>query len=763
MQGILHLSTSSLLASSMRSLSDSRGGKVAFVGNYPPRRCGIATFTYDLRSALVAAEPHLNCPVVAVSDLPDGYSYASEVYPGLEEQSLSSYSSTREWLNAQHPDVVCLQHEFGIYGGPAGRYILELLNGLSAPVVTTLHTVLQDPDKEQREVMHELIERSSTLVVMSERGRAYLLERYAAPSSKVHLIPHGIPDVQLASADTYKATFDLNRRFVLLTLGLLSPNKGVEVVLKALPEIAKNIPNVCYVIAGATHPNLIRQQGDRYRQSLDKMIADLGIRNWVQFRNRFLDYEEMLGLIGAADVYLTPYLNEAQIVSGALAMAVGCGKAIVSTPYWHAEELLKDEVGALVPFGDSRAVVEEVIRLHAQPERRRALCQKSYQLGRSMIWSKVAESYLALFDNTRGSTRSKPAGSLVRPANRLHLPDMSLSHLKNLTDETGLVQHVRYTIPNFHEGYCTDDNARALALMVLLEPVISRNPEWDRLTTKYAAFLDYAFNRKTKRFRNFMSFHRTWLDDVGADDAQGRAVWALGLCSAKSTRPAMKAWASALFADALTALVDTSSPRGWAFGLLGGYAGQHFSNSPLREVVGTLFSRLDRLAQSCASPDWLWFENRLTYDNARLAQAYICAAHALGNSSALERGLSMLRWLHAQQTAPEGHFRPIGSKGFYEKGGVRAQFDQQPLDVWASVAAYSDAYLITNDDFFLRASKVAFDWFLGRNDLNLAVYDFKTGGCFDGLQESGVNKNEGAESTLSYLHARAAMHYDYTR
>jgi len=735
--------------------------QIAFIGDYLPRRCGIATFTHDLFQAVSQHYPHVDCLVAPVNDSPAGYDYPPEVRYEIQEQDLDSYRRTADYLNFNNVDLVSLQHEFGIYGGPAGSYILALLRALRMPVVTTLHTVLREPNVDQRRVMKELVALSSRIVVMSERGKTLLAEVFDTPEEKVDVIPHGIPDMAFVDPNFYKDKFGVEGKYVALTFGLLSPGKGIEYVLRAIPEVVKIFPNFVYVVLGATHPNLVRDQGEAYRQSLERLAGELGIRKHVSFYNRFLELKELKEFLGAADIYVTPYLNQAQISSGTLAYALGCGKAVISTPYWHAEELLAEGRGVLVPFADSSSIAREIIALLSDESARHAMRKRAYMAGRSMVWSHVAHLYMDAFHQARQGKPHKSRKELpTLDQQTWALPTIRLDHLRRMTDSTGMLQHARYNIPNFKEGYCTDDNARALILTVLLEETGRHDDEIEALATRYAAFLDLAFDGSDKGFRNFMSFDRKWLERVGSDDSQGRAIWALGMCVGRSRQRSFQFWAAELFSRALPAIVDASSPRAWGFALLGIHeyrqrlAGDRLAN----QVRDALLARLVTLYEDNVTADWKWIEPILSYDNARIPQALIAAGSGAENTRAVEAGLAALRWLLEIQRSEGGYLRPVGCNGFFEKGAAGpAHFDQQPLEACATVSACLEAYRFTHDTFFLQEARLAFEWFLGRNDLGIPLFDPKTGGCRDALQQDRTNENQGAESTLSFLLALTEM------
>jgi glycosyltransferase involved in cell wall biosynthesis len=734
--------------------------KIAFVGDYLPRKCGIATFTHDLRGAVATASA-AQCIVVPVDDLADGYNYSSEVSFQIKEQDIDAYRRAADFLNFSNVDVVSLQHEFGIYGGLGGSHILAFLRDIRIPVVTTLHTVLSDPDGTQRRVMEQLTELSTRLVVMTERSRETLCKTYAVPDSKVDLIAHGIPDAPYADTSRFKEHFGLEGRQVALTFGLLSPNKGIEYVLKAIPDVVREFPDFIYLILGATHPSLVRSEGERYRISLERMAKELEITRNVSFYNRFVELHELTEFIGAADLYITPYLNESQAVSGTLAYAFGCGQAVISTPYWHAQELLADDRGVLVPFADSDAIAREMIALLGNDRRRQAMRDRAYEMGRDMLWSHVAEIYLRSFHDAQAKRASDRRPLAIRTLDEqpLELPHMNLEHLQRMTDSTGIIQHACYSIPNHHEGYCTDDNARALILTVLLEESGKNSQELHSLASTYAAFLNYAFDDESRRFRNFLGFDRRWLEEDGSDDSQGRAVWALGTCVGRSRRRGFQAWAMELFSKSLPACENTTSPRTWALALLGihEYLRRMSGDRVIGQTGERLAEKLVDLYDQVATEDWCWFEDVASYNNAKLSHALILNGRWNDNPRITEIGLESLRWLCAKQLSPEGRFRPIGCNGFCRQGGAPAIYDQQAIEAHAMVSAAIAAFDVVKEPFWCEQAHLAFDWFLGRNDLGLPIYNATTGGCHDGLAEHQVNENQGAESTLAFLLSLAEM------
>ncbi|OGR86917.1 MAG: glycosyl transferase family 1 [Elusimicrobia bacterium RIFCSPLOWO2_01_FULL_60_11] len=736
--------------------------KIAFIGNYLPRQCGIATFTTDVCASVAARFPKVECFALPVNDTEAGYDYPKEVRFEIEEQDLGSYQRAADFLSLSDVDVVCVQHEFGIFGGPAGGHILALLREVRLPIVTTLHTVLKDPNPEQKRVMQELIRLSTRLVVMSQKGREFLKSVYKAPESKIDVIPHGIPDIPFVESDSHKDLFGVEGRRVLLTFGLLSPNKGIENVLNALPKIAAEFPDVVYIVLGATHPHLVREQGDVYRLSLELLAKKNNIEKNVIFYNRFVEIGELKEFIQAADIYVTPYLNEAQIVSGTLAYCFGAGKAIVSTPYWYAKELLAQDRGVLVPFNDSDAIAREVLGLLRDGSRSAAMRGKAYEMGREMVWSKVACAYMRSFELARVERASHTRKLFtVKTLDRqlIQLPEIKLDHLFRMTDSTGLFQHAVQTVPNFSTGYCTDDNARALILTVLLEELGEDSLQLRNAASTYAAFIRHAFDPRLKRFRNCMDFGRSWTAEEISEDSCGRALWALGTCVGRSNNPSFQNLAGQIFGAAIVPIADFSSPRAWAMALIGTHEYlRRFSGDRLvSQLRETLTNRLMGLYERSSAKDWPWFEDSVTYMNAKLPHALILSGRWTERPDVFEAGLKTLRWLMDVQTAEGGYFRPIGSNGFYKRGGPRANFDQQPIEAHATVSACLEAYRATSDDFWFAAARRAFDWFLGRNDLGVLLYDPNSGGCRDGLHLDRVNQNQGAESTLAFLLSLAEM------
>jgi glycosyltransferase involved in cell wall biosynthesis len=729
--------------------------RIAVIGNSLPRRCGIATFTTDLQQAISTSRPNLQTCIVAMTDHGQTYDYPPAVAFQIKDGNIEEYVRAADFLNAGRFDTVCLQHEFGIFGGEAGAHILVLLSRLTMPVVTTFHTVLAKPTAIQRGVMERIVEASSKVVVMANMGRELLRSVYHVPDDKIEVIAHGIPDVAFVGPEAAKAKLGFGGKSVILTFGLLSANKGIEVMIDAMPSILKRQADAVYVVLGATHPNLVRDQGEAYRESLMARVRQLGVEDHVVFLDMFVDQATLLEFISMCDVYVTPYLNEVQMTSGTLAYSFGLGKPVVSTPYWHARELLAHGRGVLVPFGDAAAIGSEIAELLTDDARRQAMCKRAYADSRTMTWERAAEGYVTAFENARQGhwlkvvARSDTASLEPRsPA----APDMQIGHFLSMCDDTGVFQHAVHSVPDRSHGYCVDDNARALLLACALNnPGEQRLPEV--LTARFAAFVQHAWNPDTRRFRNFMGFNRTWLEDSGSEDSHGRTLWALGECARRDASPSRRRWAAALFAEALPTVETFHSPRAWAFTLLGldAYCATIADDFHAGEIRHRLGERLMTILTAVETPGWVWFEQGLAYDNARLPQALMVTGMATQTPGYVDAGLRSLRWLMTQQTTSGGHFRPIGTAGFGEQRQPPRAFDQQPLEATASIAACLTAWRAEGDVEWKTIAMRVFGWFLGSNDLSISLVDPHTGSCRDGLHPDRANENRGGESVLSYL------------
>ncbi len=727
--------------------------RLALIGNFLPRLCGIATFTTDVFTALRASFPDIAVDVYAMDDHPGRYDYPPEVTATIPQDDLSAYVETARAIETSGARAIWVQHEYGIFGGPSGEHILTLLDRTTLPVIVTLHTVLEKPSVDERRVLEGLLRRASRVIVMAERGRDILQRVYGANPRQIVMIPHGVPDRDLLDTSVNKAKFGWEGRKVVLTFGLLAPNKGIETVIEALPAVIAHHPDLLYVVLGATHPNLVAHEGEKYRDTLKALAADRGVADNIAFIDAFLEHGELIDYLQAADIYLTPYTNPAQITSGTLSYAIGVGRPVISTPYVHATEILADGHGVLVPFRDVAAFAREIDALLSSDRDRTRLSERAYARGRTMIWPKLAEAALA---EIRAVVAARPF-RLAKPQPPLKPLAPDFAAVERMSDSTGMLQHSIYSIPDRRHGYCIDDNARALILMSAMPDLddVTR----DKWATIYASFVQYAWNPDARRFRNFMRFDRSWCEDVGSEDSNGRTLWALGVTARDAQMGKHRDWATALFDSTASLALELESLRAQGFAMLGAAAmleakpGHRLSLEILRKFPDI---HLALLAEA-RRPEWQWFEIVLAYDNARLPQALIRAGQALGRQDLIDCGLSTLDWIVGKQTSPEGRFRAVGSESFGRPYAEPLQFDQQPLEAQATVDACTAAFDATGDRRWYEEAQRAYGWFLGANDLDLPLASVNDGGCFDGLMPTGLNRNQGAESILALQLANCAI------
>jgi glycosyltransferase involved in cell wall biosynthesis len=735
----------------------------SLVGNYLPRLCGIATFTTDLLQSMARETPDKAYWAVAMNDTPSGYDYPRDVRFEINQNRFQEYRLAADFLNMNRIELVCLQHEYGIFGGQCGKHVLALLNNLRMPVVTTLHTVLQNPDAGQRETLEEILFASDKLVVMSKHAGNILHDLYAADRERIVFIPHGIPDIQFIDPNYYKDQFGVEGKKVLLTFGLLSPGKGIENVIDALPRLVRRYPETVYIVLGVTHPHVKRESGESYRISLQQRARALGVEKHLMFHNRFVSLEKLCEFIICADVYITPYLNREQITSGTLAYAVGAGKAVISTPYRYAEELLADGRGKLVPFADTDAIAGAVLELFDDPVQMNAMRKRAYKYSRDMVWTTVARSYLNLFAELKQERSARSRSVIHSPGLRsqaMDLPEININHLQLLTDDTGILQHARFMIPSRVHGYTADDNARALIVTMLAQDYIPDSNVLDQMSCCYLSFLDHAYDPDTGRFRNYMSYNRRWSQRSDYEDCQARVLWSLGVSVLYSRKDSQIGMTMDLFERTLPAFDRFHSPRAFATGLLGilSYRQKFSGDRNARRYGEMLLDRLYTICSENGDTEWPWIEQTATYENSRIPQALISAGHEAGRREILDKGLEMLDWLLTVQKDSSGNLTLIGNRGWYQRGRKKARFDQQPVEAGSLVEACVEALSATRDPRWAQEAGLCFEWFLGRNDLQAPLYDYVTGGCRDGLQPGGVNQNQGAESTLVWLMALLAMY-----
>lgn len=737
-------------------------GKIAVIGNYSPRQCGIATFTTDLSQSLARElTTEDNLINVAMDDIPEGYNYPHQVKFRVRQNVQSDYYWAADYINANQYDAVIVQHEYGIYGGEDGSHILQMIQSLKMPVITNLHTVLEHPTKGQLKVMKGLAKYSDRLLVMSKKAFNILTKVYDIDKKMIAFIPHGIPDATFRSPGVYNKLFGLENKDIILTFGLLGPDKGIESMIEAMPLIIKENPKAVYLILGQTHPHILERSGDSYRRDLQQLVNKLGIKDHVVFHNQFVKLETLVQYLQTSKIYAIPYLKKEQITSGTLSYALGVGAAVVSTPFWHAEELLADGRGKLVPFNDSHEMAKEINNLLLNDHEREVMRFKGYQYARSMVWKEVSKMHLDLISKIK---ERKPLGNTQEAGIKCHkifndLPEINLSHLKTMTDDTGLLQHAKYMTPNFHHGYCVDDNARGL-IAITKYYALRKDKGVLPLIQKYLAFLFYAFNHENGRFRNFMSYDRRWLELSGSEDSHARALWGLGVTVKEAPDSSIRNMAMRLFLESLPIVEHFTSPRAWGYTILGlqSYLSIYEGDISARKIRDNLAEKIYALFKNNITEDWHWCENTATYANAILPHALILAGKSMPNQEMFDTGIKALKWLLKIQTASGGHLSVIGNDGWLDKQGNRSMFDQQPIEVKSLINACLDAYIETGDKQWFEESERCLSWFLGHNDLQLPVCDYKTGGCGDGLESQGVNGNQGAESTLAWIISLVSMH-----
>lgn len=732
----------------MEYLRDRLQLKLALIGSYVPRRCGIATFSQDLRDALDGLAPEVTVDVFAVSD-GQSYDYPSEVVGAFERDQADTYRKIAQEIRDGRYDAVLLQHEFGLFGGPAGELVLDLLAECGTPVITTMHTVLAEPDEHQRRVTDRLVELSQNIVVMNIRGIDLLTRIYGASPDQIQLIPHGIPDFSRGQRQEIREELGVTGPMI-LTFGLLGPDKGIEYAIDAMPCVLEKAPHAVYVVLGATHPHIKANVGEEYREKLMARAQELGVGHAVQFLDEYVSLDRLVDFLSAADIYITPYLNPQQITSGTLAYAVGAGKAVISTPYVHAQELLDDDRGVLVPFRDSSAISDAICHLVEDQVHQDRLRSRAFEYGQQMAWPKVAESYANLVETEADLPRVRPA---------IRYPEFKIDHLIAMTDDTGLFQHAVYTIPNRSHGYCLDDNARALMLTARLDSWQQPPAELKSLQRRYLSYVHDCFNPETGQFRNFMDFQRNWLEEKGSEDSAARALYAIATAAVRSTDEAVRRLSLDLFRSSVGMLCSATSPRAWAAGILAAH--EFLAINPraegARALCAAMASRLYRLHRDQSTPDWPWFEPVVSYENALLSHALLVGGWHLEIEEMQQVGLETLSWLCKVQTGYQGVFAPVGSEGFYHRGHTCPRYDQQPLEAWATISATLTAAEMTGDQRWIAEATRAFRWFLGDNEAGIVLVDEHTGGCRDGLHPNSANENQGAESTLAFLFAHQEM------
>lgn len=726
-------------------------GHIALIGNSVPRRCGIATFTSHCHEALEQAFPSLRVDLYAMDNGADGIVYPDGIHV-IAHDDPAAYSEAAARIEDSGAEAIWLQHEFGIFGGRAGDFILRLLDRTRLPLVVTLHTISDTASADERRVMDQILRRASHVIVMAGRGKEILISHYGVDPEIIAIVPHGVPDRPYVAPAAMKTRFGWDGHRVILTFGLLAPDKGIDQMIRAMPAIVAAHPDALYVIMGATHPNLVREQGESLRDGLKALAKDVGVADNVRFVDSYIEQEELLDFLQAADIYVTPYVNPAQVVSGTLSYALGMGKPVISTPYVQATEVLADDRGVLVPFRDPNALGREIVRLLSNDVVLDGYARRAYAYGRAMIWSELARNVGKLLT---AACDGAPTRLSPRRSYALLKPD--IRSIVHMSDSTGMLQHGILSIPDRNHGYCIDDNARALMLMVQARDVAAE--ERNRWATVYASFIQHGWNPDRGRFRNFMSFDRRWLEEEGSQDSNGRTLWALGVAMRYAAQTPLGNWARRLFDTAVEPLLELEAPRARAFAVLGAAAALEIEpdHRGARAILTQFSDALMGLPHAPLPPSWVWFEDVLAYDNARLPEALLRAGGILGRDDMVQRGLATLRWLGKQQRSPEGYFRAIGSESFGRPGKPPLPYDQQPLEALATVEAAIAAHAVDPKGGWLEQAQSAYRWFLGQNDLDTPLATLFNHGCYDGLTPAGPNLNQGAESLLALQLASCAM------
>lgn len=726
--------------------------KIAFIGTYPPRECGIGTFTKNLLESMVnsdgAKDNSIEGIVIAMDDHEQTYNYPEEVKITIRQEHQRDYLKSVKFINLSGADVCVLEHEFGIFGGKNGVYILPLLHRLEIPLIVTLHTILKSPSYNEKAVLQEICKLASKIVVMSHKAIEFLTSIYDVPKKKIVFIEHGVPDLNFDQVRS-KKEYKLENKKVLLTFGFISRNKGIETVIKALPKVVEEHPDVLYLILGKTHPNVLRHEGEEYRTYLQHLVKKLNLRNTVVFLNKFIDQKGLFKYLSASDIYVTPYLNEAQITSGTLSYAIGAGSAVISTPYWHASELLAEGRGRLFDFNASEELSKILLELLDKPEVLKGLRKNAYEYGRKITWPKMGEKYIDLAENI---LKDSPK-VLVKKETIIDptiLPPFSLAHIKRLTDDTGIIQHAKFGIPNLKEGYCLDDNARAL-LMMSMAYKQKKDPLTQELLPIYLSYIHYMQNADGT-FRNFLSFNRNFLDEIGSEDSFGRTIWALGYLLNHAPNDSYYQTGISMFFKAAENFKKIESIRSIAKIIIGisYYLASNPSDDSMKETLRYLANKLVNHYEENSSPQWKWFEPILAYDNGMLPLALLHAAEILNDNKISGVAFETMNFL-TEVTLKDGYLSIIGNEKWYKKDEERSVFAQQPIDALAMILMYHQAFHLKKDKDYLNKLFTCFMWFLGDNDLRMKLYDFETKGCCDGLERNGVNSNQGAESTLAYL------------
>lgn len=733
--------------------------KVAYISTYPPRECGLATFNENLVNALKlnASYNQEKSFVVALneSEDPNEHDYPKEVKFTIAQQVQQDYIDAADFINNSDVDTCIIEHEFGIYGGNSGVFLLSLINRLKKPFLTILHTVLREPNFMQQTIIKEIALKSSKIVVMSKKAVLFLTSIYKIPATSIKLIEHGVPDLEPVLNNKLSQTELFKNKKVLFTFGLISRNKGLETVIKALPRIVTQHPDVLYVVLGNTHPGVVKHNGEEYRESLKELAEQLGVSKNIAFVNQFVSQEELHQYLTTCHLYITPYLNEAQITSGTLSYAIGAGAAVVSTPYWHAEELLADNRGKLFDFKNDFQLSDIVNDLLNEEAKRQELKKNAFQYGLNLRWPAIGNIYLKALEEAieQGEKPQRVIPPIIDVEN---MPALNLSHISLLTDDTGIIQHARFGIPNFKEGYCIDDNSRALILMLMTYEQ-DKSQAALKLMPVYLSFIQY-MQTNDGYFRNFLSFTRNYLDELGSEDSFGRTIWSLGYLVSSAPNNSYREFGKELLSHSIDHFKNLKHLRGIANSLIGVcyYLKVHPRDERFITEANHLSSSLIKAYKRCKDGEWHWFEDKLTYDNAILPLALLHYYQISENTEFYDVAMESITFLNGF-SFENGYLNPVGNAGWMSKNGKNPIYDQQAIETMAMVLMYNKVYEITKDDTYLKYMHLSYEWFLGKNSLHVPLYDFETHGCADGLQFNSVNRNQGAESTIAYFVSHLAV------
>jgi len=733
--------------------------KILFIGTYVPRECGIATFTSDLFNAISKKEGVDLCEVMALNDIDEDYDYPEEVVFEIRRNKLEDYYSAADFINRSDYDVVCLQHEFGLYWGDAGDYIFALLSSIDKPIITTLHTVIREPEPSYRRVTEKLMQYSDKIIIMSDTSGQILQDTYNKHDGKIELVYHGIPDCPFTDSKEHKELLGLEGSPLVLTFGLLNPNKGVETTLDALPEVVKRRPELKYLVLGATHPEIKRNFGEAYREYLIDKVHELGLERNVIFHDKFVEKQELYEYILASDIYVSPYHSKEQVVSGALSYAIGLGKAIISTPYWYAQDMIKEDRGILVDFEDSEGISKALLDLIENPQQCNKMRRNAYDFGRQMIWKNVARDYIRIFrealEKYPASTEEEKIDFSLFSAN---LPETNLNYMISMTDDVGIFQHATYGVPSRQHGYSTDDVGRGLVALTRAISTSGQTDEIKKLVTLYLSYLDHA-QTESGHFHNFMSYDRKFLDEKGSDDTFGRALYGLGHACACSRLPDnLRFHALDIVRRSRSVMDEIHAPRAKAYTMTGLY--EMLEKGIDKDIFLPVFVRfadyLTGLYEENRQNDWEWFETEVTYGNAKMCEALMLAYKLTGERKYREVGLETLDFLTELQWNGE-FFDLVGNEGWCTSRDKKAVFGQQPIDAGYLTEAYVVAYELTDNKKYLDLAHYSMEYFLGRNRLKAVMYDHSNGAVCDGLDLAGMNPNQGAESVVCFIMAQEKL------